>query len=241
MRAMLASQPGVEVVGEAGHGGEAVEEIHRLRPDLVFLDVQMPVATGFEVIDAVGASEMPPVVFVTAYDQHAIRAFEVHALDYLLKPVDPERLRSALDRARAVMSRGDTRLRDSLRLAMEELRGAGTRARTAPSRLAVRLDGRIRFVDVAEIDYVAAEGNYARVRGRSTNALVRETMTAMEAKLAPHGFLRIHRATLVRIDRVLELEPLFHGEYVLRLKDGTRLVTGRTYRRKIQEAFSLRE
>ncbi len=105
----------------------------------------------------------------------------------------------------------------------------------------VKLDGRIRFVDVAELDYVTAEGNYARLRGRSTNVIVRETMSAMERKLAPHGFVRIHRGTLVRTERVLELESLFHGEYVLRLKDGTKLVSGRTYRRKIQEAFSLRE
>lgn len=240
MRALLASEAGVEVVGEASHGGEAVEEIHRLRPDLVLLDIEMPIATGFDVIDAVGAERMPPVVFVTAYDQHAIRAFEVHALDYLLKPVEPERLREALDRARAVLRRGDTRLREGLARAMEELRG-GASAHAAPARLAVKLDGRIRFVDVAELDYVTAEGNHVRLRGRSTNVMMRETMTDMERKLAPHGFLRIQRGTLVRTERVVELEPLFHGEYVLRLKDGTRLVSGRTYRRRIQEAFSLRD
>jgi two-component system LytT family response regulator len=242
MRALLERQPGVEVVGEAAHGGEAVEEIQRLAPDLVFLDVQLPVATGFEVIDAVGLERMPLVVFVTAYDQHAIKAFEVHALDYLMKPVDPERLTEALARARSALSRGGPRLREGFTQARDDLRGDGSiGARPASSRLSVKLDGRIRFIDVAEIDYVVADGNYARLRGRTTNVMIRETITAMEQKLVPHGFLRVQRGTLVRMDRVLELEPRFHGEYVVRLKDGTRLFSGRTYRKRIQEAFSLRD
>ena len=242
MRALLARHPDVEVVGEATHGGEAVEEIHRLTPDLVFLDIQLPIATGFEVIDAVGAHRMPAVVFVTAYDQHAMKAFEVHAVDYLLKPVDPERLSTAIARVRAVLGRDDARIRDNVRRAIEELRAdAAVRTSGPPARLTVKLDGKIRFIDVPEIDYVLAEENYVRLRGRSVNVLVRETMAAMEQKLAPYGFLRVRRGTLVRIDRVLELESLFQGEYVLRLKDGTRLVSGRTYRKRIQEAFALRE
>jgi len=243
MRTLLSAHDDVEVVGEAAHGGEAVDEIHRLVPDLVLLDVQLPVATGFEVIDAVGVDRMPLVVFVTAYDQHAIRAFEVHAVHYLLKPVEPDRLREALDRARDLLGRGDDRLRESLRRAMEELRNDGGPAdpRAAPARLAIKADGRIRLVEVAEIDYVTADGNYARLRGRAMNVLVRETITTMEQRLAPHGFLRVQRGTLVRMERVVELEPLFHGEYVVRLKDGTRLTSGRTYRTKIREAFALRE
>ena len=243
MRALLAAHDDVEVVGEAVHGGEAVEEIHRLAPDLVLLDVQLPVATGFEVIDAVGVDRMPLVVFVTAYDQHAIRAFEVHAVHYLLKPVEPDRLRDALARVRGLLARGDDRLRESVRRALDELRDDDRPPdrRAAPARLAIKVDGRIRFVDVAEIDYVTADGNYARLRGRAMNVLVRETITTMEQRLAPHGFLRVQRGTLVRMERVVELEPLFHGEYVVRLRDGTRLTSGRTYRTKIREAFALRE
>ena len=243
MRALLAAHADVEVVGEAAHGGEAVEDIQRLAPDLVLLDVQLPVATGFEVIDAVGIDRMPLVVFVTAYDQHAIKAFEVHAVDYLLKPVEPERLGEALARVRGVLGRGDDRLRESLRRAMAQLRADADHAepRAIPGRLAIKVDGRIRLVDVAEIDYVTADGNYARLRGRATNVLVRETITAMEQRLAPHGFLRVQRGTLVRMERVVELEPLFHGEYVMRLRDGTRLTSGRTYRTRIREAFALRE
>jgi two-component system LytT family response regulator len=185
---------------------------------------------------------MPLVVFVTAYDRHATKAFEVHALDYLLKPVDPDRLRDALARARAALRGGDARLRDDLRKAMAELRGGGPAgAGTARARLPVKVDGKIRFVDVADIDYVVADGNYARLRGRATNVMVRETITAMEQRLAPYGFLRVQRGTLVRMERVLELEPLFHGEYVVRLKDGTRLVSGPTYRKRIQDAFSLKD
>ena len=242
MRALLAKHEDVEVIGEAAHGGEAVNEIQRLRPDLVFLDIQLPVATGFEVIETVGVSQMPLVVFVTAYDQHAIRAFEVHALDYLLKPVDADRLSASLARARTIMNRSDGQLRDGLRKAMAELRGdVSPSSGSTPPRLPIKLDGKIRLIDVAEIDYVIADGNYARLRGRTMNVLVRETISAMEQKLAPHGFLRVQRGTLVRMDRVLELEPLFHGEYVVRLKDGTRLTSGRTYRRKIQAAFALKE
>jgi two-component system, LytTR family, response regulator len=242
MRALLASHDDVEVVGEAAHGGEAVEEIQRLAPDLVLLDVQLPVATGFEVIDAVGVDRMPLVVFVTAYDQHAIRAFEVHAVDYLLKPVEPERLRDSLVRVRALLAGGDARVHERLRRAMAEWRAEGSPdPRRAPARLAIKVDGRIRFFDVAEIDYVTADGNYARLRGRATNVLVRETITTMEQRLAPHGFLRVQRGTLVRMERVVELEPLFHGEYVVRLKDGTRLTSGRTYRRRIRAAFGVEE
>ena len=243
MRTLLQAHDDVEVVGEAVHGGEAVDAIHRLAPDLVLLDVQLPVATGFEVIDAVGVDRMPLVVFVTAYDQHAIRAFEVHAVHYLLKPVEPERLSEALDRVRALLGRDDDRLRESLRRAMADLRAAGgaTDRNAEPARLPIKVDGRIRLVDVAEIDYVTADGNYARLRGRAMNVLVRETITTMEQRLAPHGFLRVQRGTLVRMERVVELEPLFHGEYVVRLKDGTRLTSGRTYRRRIREAFGVRE
>ena len=242
MRALLSSHPDVEVVGEATHGGEAVEQIEHLRPDLVLLDVQLPVATGFEVIEAVGVERTPLVIFVTAYDQHAIKAFEVHAVDYLLKPVDADRMRDALDRVRRLLVRSDERLRESLRNVLLELGPTGTGAsRAASSRLALKVDGRIRFVDAAEIDYVTADGNYARLRGPATNVLVRETITSMEQRLASHGFLRVQRGTLVRMERVVELEPLFHGEYVARLKDGTRLTTGRTYRTKIREAFGLEE
>ena len=234
MRSLLQHHDDVTIVGEAAHGGEALDMIRRERPDVVLLDVELPVANGFEVIDAIGVSEMPDVIFVTAYDDYAIRAFEVHALDYLLKPVEHERLAAALDRARARLAprRPDT---SALGRAMGELR-------QLPSfrRIPVRHGDRILFVDIADIDCVTAEGNYVRVRARGATYLVRETLNAFEAKLRPHGFLRIQRSTLVQSDRIVELQPLFHGEYVVKLKDGTKLTSGRSYRDQLRAALQLR-
>jgi two-component system, LytTR family, response regulator len=233
LRSLLEQHDDVAIVGEAAHGGEAVELIRTLHPDVVLLDVELPVANGFEVIDAVGAASMPAVIFVTAYDEYAIRAFEVHALDYLLKPVERERLRTALDRARARAT--PLRSATSLSRVVDEMRQL-----PMLRRIPVRHADRIVFVDIADIDYVLAEGNYVRVRARGTTHLIRETLNAFEAKLRPHGFLRIHRGTLVQSDRIAELQPLFHGEYVVRLKDGTKLTSGRSYRDQIRGALQLK-
>jgi two-component system LytT family response regulator len=235
LRSLLQHHGDVAIVGEAVHGGEAVDVIRRERPDVVLLDVELPVANGFEVIDAVGAADMPDVIFVTAYDEYAIRAFEVHALDYLLKPVERERLGAALDRARV---RLEPRRPDSpppLGRAMDDLR-------QLPNfrRIPVRHGDRILFVDIADIDCVTAEGNYVRLRARGTSYLVRETLNAFEVKLRRHGFLRIQRSTLVQSDRIVELQPLFHGEYVVKLKDGTKLTSGRSYRDQLRAALQLK-
>ena len=232
LRSLLQRHGDVIITGEAAHGGEAVELIESARPDLVLLDVELPVANGFEVIDAVGADRMPTVVFVTAYDHYAIRAFEVHALDYLLKPVEPERLATALARAR----RGGARPPPELARAMDDVRRP-----PAPRRIPVRLGPRIVFVDIADIDYVQAEANYVRLRTRSKNYLVRDTLNAFEEKLRPYGFLRIHRSTLVHSERIAELEPLFHGEFVVKLKDGTKLRSGRSYRDHVRTALQLED
>ena len=234
LRALLQQHDDVTIIGEATHGGEAVELIQRDQPDVVLLDVELPVANGFEVIDAVGASEMPDVIFVTAYDHYAIRAFDVHALDYLLKPVERERLETALDRARVRRAEA-RRSASALGRAMEEMR-----QRPVVSRISVRHGDRIIFVDIADIDYVQAEGNYVRIRARGTSFLVRQTLNGYEAKLRAHGFLRIHRGTLVQTDRIAELQPLFHGEYVVRLRDGTKLTSGRSYRDHLRVALQLK-
>ena len=234
LRSLLQQHDDVVIVGEATHGGEAVDLIRRAHPDVVLLDVELPVANGFEVIDAVGAASMPDVIFVTAYDHYAIRAFEVHALDYLLKPIEHERLVMALDRARARL----TPRRPAspvLGRAMEEIRQL-----PAIRRIPVRHADRIVFVAIIDIDYVLAEGNYVRVRARGTTYLIRETLNAFETKLRPHGFLRIHRSTLVQSDRIVELQPLFHGEYVVKLKDGTKLTSGRSYRDQMRAALQLK-
>ena len=233
MRALLKARDDVVVCGEAAHGGEAIDLLGKGQVDIVLLDIQLPVASGVEVIEAVGVERMPLVIFVTAYDEFAIRAFELNAVDYLLKPVDPARLSEAIDRAAARLDRRADG-RDALRGALDELR----RARAA-QRIPVREDGRIRFVDVDEIDYAVAEGNYVRLRAGGANHLIRETLSNLEERFATHGFLRIHRAILVQVDRIVELAPLFHGAYSVRLKDGTRLVSGRTYRDKLRQALTL--
>ena len=232
LRSLLAERADVEVCGEASHGGEAIEQIRRGSCDVVLLDIQLPVATGIEVVETVGIDRMPFVIFITAYDEYAIRAFELNAVDYILKPVDPARLTDALDRA-VSRQRERGRNSDGLRNALNDIR------RTASQRIPVRQAGRIRFVEVSDIDFMVADGNYVRLRAGKENHLIRETLSSMEERYSNLGFLRIHRALLVRIDRIAELAPGFHGAYTVRLKDGSKLVSGRTYRERIRQALRL--
>jgi two-component system, LytTR family, response regulator len=222
----------VEVVGEAGNGAEAIALIETLRPDLMFLDVQMPGLDGFDVLEAIGPALMPVTVFTTAYDQFAVRAFDAHAIDYILKPYDAERFGKALERAREkIVERRRSRMDDRLGDLLDELR-----ARTRHiERLVVRSSGRIVILRVAEIDWIEAASNYVRLHAGGREYLLRETMTALEAKLDPAEFVRIHRSTIVRVDRIRELEPLFQGDYVVILSDGTRLTSSRGYRERLQE------
>jgi two-component system LytT family response regulator len=228
--ALLKEERDIEVVAECGDGRVAVDEIRQSRPDLVFLDINIPEMDGFGVIEAIGVDEMPPVVFVTAYDQYAVQAFDTHALDYILKPFDEERFRTAVGRARQAIqhqSAGslDRRLNDLL----EDLR----RPRWL-ERLAVRSGGKIIFLRTEEIEWIGAEGNYARLHVGGRSHLMRETMTSLEQKLDPARFIRIHRSTIVNADAIAELEPLFQGDYVVILRNGTRLTSSRGYRSNLQ-------
>jgi two-component system LytT family response regulator len=236
LRALLARQPDVHVVGEARSGREAIEAIRALRPDLVFLDVQMPEGDGFDVVRAIGVEGMPVVVFATAYDAYALKAFEAHALDYLLKPYDRERFETALERARVQLRRRRTSADERLLALVERLDG---RTRWL-ERLTVTVGSRIRLVDVGDIDYFEAETNYVRAHIGARSHLLRTTLTALERKLDPSRFLRVHRSLVVQLARIVEVEPLFAGEYVLFLRDGRRLTSGRTYRAAVQEALRLR-
>jgi two-component system, LytTR family, response regulator len=231
VRLHLESENDIEVVAECADGEAAVAAILELNPDLVFLDVQMPGLDGFAVLETVGAERMPAVVFATAYDQFALRAFDAHALDYLLKPFDAERFQKTLERARRQLAetpRGE--LNDRL---VRLLEGLDNRPRYL-ERIAVRAGGRIVFLRADEIDWIEAEGNYARLHVAGKNYLLRETMSNLETKLDPERFVRIHRSTIVRIDQIKELEPLFQGEYQITLHGGTRLTSSRGYRDKIQ-------
>lgn len=224
IRTLLASEHDVEVVAECGEGRLAVQAIREHRPDLLFLDVQMPGMNGFGVLTALGSTRLPITIFVTAYDRYAIQAFEVNALDYLLKPFSPKRMRSALERARRELERSDGQdVGQRLVTMLADLGGAKKYQR----QLVVRQAGRIVFVKVEEIDWVEAEGNYVRLHVGATSYLIRETMKAMEVKLDPEQFVRIHRSTIVRADCIKELQPLFHGEHAVILRSGVRLVASR--------------
>jgi two-component system, LytTR family, response regulator len=232
LRTLLAREEWVDLIAECPNGTAAIDAIGRLQPDIVFLDIQMPGASGFEVIEAVGAERMPLVVFVTAFDQYALRAFDVHALDYLLKPFDRQRFHQALLRARQQLERrpnGDLERR--LLELVQDLRPASQRL----ERFVIKSGGRVFFVRADEIDWIEASGNYVKLHVGSEGHLFRETMNALESRLDPDTFFRIHRSHIVNIERVKELQPWFNGEYVVFLRDGTRLTLSRGYREKLQD------
>jgi two-component system LytT family response regulator len=232
VRLNLEAEPDIDIVGDAGSGEEAVTLIETLRPDVLFLDVQMAGLDGFAVLDAVGAAHMPVTIFTTAYDEFALRAFDAHAIDYILKPYDAERFHLAVDRARMQLNgRRRTQTDERLDSLLDELRSRNQYL----ERLIVRSGGRILILRVAEIDWIEAASNYVRLHAGGREYLLRETMTALEAKLDPVEFVRIHRSTIVRVDRIRELEPLFQGDYVVVLEDTTRLTSSRGYRERLQE------
>src|SRR5919202_5517193 len=235
LRTLLAAEDDIEIVGECSDGPEALEVIARRAPQLVFLDVQMPEMDGFELLRALDPSQLPVIIFVTAYDGYALRAFEVHALDYLLKPFDRERLRVALARARAQLTHDGLTALDSRLLA---LLGELKAERRSVERFAVKSGPRVLLVRVADIDWIEAAGNYVRLHVRAESHLLRESMKNIEAKLPPNMFLRIHRSAIVNIDRIRELQPWFHGEYVVILRDGTRLIASRAFCGRLHELLS---
>lgn len=222
----------MELVGECEHGGDAVAAIRRLRPDLVFLDVQMPRLGGFEVLESLEPNELPVVIFVTAFEEHALHAFEVDALDYLLKPFDSERFSQAMQRARRqvqLLRAGDARLHDGQLQALRRL----ARAQEYATRLAVKTQGRVYFVAVDEVRWIAADGRYVLLHTDDQVHQLRESMQRLETKLDPERFARIHRSTIVNLDAVRELQPMFHGDYAVLLHDGTELTLSRSYRNRL--------
>ncbi len=230
VRQLLGQEPDVDVVGECGDGAEALAVIRRDKPDLVFLDVQMPELDGFGLIAKLEPAELPAIIFVTAYDQFALKAFEVHALDYLLKPFDRERFTQALQRARDWIRRQDTGdLRGRLTALIADLQSPAK----LTDRLAVKSGGRVVLLKIEEIDWVEAADNYVNLHVGKESHLLRETMNALAGRLPPERFMRISRSTIVNVDRIKELQPMFHGEYTVILHDGARLSLSRGYRDKL--------
>lgn len=228
--ALLAPDPEVDIAGTCVDGVAAVDAIRDLAPDLVFLDVQMPEVDGFEVVARIGVDRMPVVVFVTAFDRHALKAFDAHALDYLLKPFDEDRFREALSRAKsAIRAARAADLEERMRALLAE-RDAADRPL---DRLVVKESGRLVFVRVDEVDWIEADGNYVRLHCGAASHMLREALGALESRLDPNRFVRIHRSTVVNLDRIREIQPLFHGEYRVVLEDGTRLTLSRGYRDRL--------
>ena len=241
IRLRLKGEPDIEVVGEAADGADAVDLLRKIHPDLLFLDVQMPVMDGFEVIEHVPSEHLPIVVFVTAYDQYALKAFETHALDYLLKPFTASRFHAAIDRARLEVAKsGDRGTHQRLVELLEERRRA--RARPAErdgggqgylTRLAVKRNQRIALVGVADIDWIESSGNYAHLHAHGASNVVRMTMGELERRLDPARFARIHRSTIVQIDRIQDIIAAWHGDFDVTLRDGTVLRLSRNYRDRV--------
>jgi two-component system, LytTR family, response regulator len=229
----LRNFPDMEIVGECGDGKSAVDRILTLEPDLVFLDVQMPGIDGFDVLRALPAERLPAVIFLTAHEEYAVRAFEVHALDYLLKPLDDERLATAVNRARKQM---DTVCKAETVGRMLRLldRSSGQHA----SRFVVRTGSQIRVVSAEDLEWIAAADDYSELHARTGTYLLRETMNSLEQKLDPDKFARIHRSRIVRLDRILELRSIENREYMVRLHDGSQHRSSRTYAARLERWLS---
>jgi two-component system LytT family response regulator len=226
LRALLAGEP-VDIVGECGNGNDALAKIQSTPLDVVFLDVQMPGINGLAVVNHLPAESRPAIVFVTAFEKYALDAFNVQAADYLLKPFDRERLRQALQRVDEQLR---ARRADTLQQKLETLLADAPPAAKRAERLAVKADGRLVFLKPDEITWVEAADNYVMIHLASGQLMLRETMAALEEKLGTERFVRINRSALVHLDQIKELQPTFHGDYIVLLKDGTKLPLSRSLR-----------
>lgn len=232
IRKMLAEDSEIEVVGECSNGIEAINSIQKLSPDLLFLDIEMPEVDGFGLLESFDEEKIPAVIFVTAYNQYAVRAFEVSAIDYLLKPFDHERMAKALEKAKAnLRERSDAERSGQV---LELLQRLNTK-QEALGRFVVKNNGRVLLVPCEEIDWIEASGNYVLLHKRGEKHILRETMKRIEKRLDPDKFSRIHRSTIVNIDSIKELQTHFNGEHLVILKSGTELTLSRRYREKLSQ------
>ena len=225
LRRLLETQPDIAIAGECSSGTEAAAFLDQRPVDLVFLDIQMPEMDGFAFLESRISTKMPMVVFVTAHDVHAVRAFEVSALDYLLKPFDQERLDRCLNRVRSHHE-------------LQRTSGNGSAGKSRPNRLAVRSSGKVFFVKMEDIDWVEAADNYVVLHLGHETHILRETMNSIQERLNPQKFIRVHRSRIVNVERIKELQPWFHGEYLIVLHDGTQLTLSRSYRERLMEFMS---
>ena len=231
IRRFLNRASGMEIIGQCGDGESAVDAIRSEKPDLVFLDVQMPEMTGFDVIRQIGPEAMPVTIFVTAYDKYAVRAFEMNAIDYLLKPFGEQRFAHALKRAKERLA-GKSNL-DDLRVLLAGLQRAQT-----DDRLTVSANGRILLINVKDIDWISASGNYAQLHTGNRDYEIRQSLTTLEGRLNPREFIRIHRSTIVNVRRIREIQPWFHGHHLVVLQNGQELRMSR-YQREVAKRLGI--
>lgn len=245
LRLLLGEKDQIDIVGECKNGIEAVDAIQNLAPDLVFLDIQMPEMNGFEVIKSVGPEKMPVVIFVTAYDQYALRAFEARALDYLLKPFDDERFEQALARAverihERQVGELSTKLVDLISNKAET--GSAQKEKDSSAteyleRIMIKERGSLYFIKVDEIEWIEAAGDYVSIHAAQKTHLLRETMSGLMKKLNPRQFVRVHRSSIVKVDSIKELKPYFHGDYIILLKNGKELKLSRRYWDQVEKVI----
>ena len=228
---LLKGEPDVEVVAEASNGVDAIAAVEEHRPDVIFLDIQMPGMNGFEVVDALEHKDRTLVVFVTAYDEHAVKAFEVHALDYLLKPFDRTRLRNCLERIRAERRTDTSKLNELL---------AEFRPREYLNRVVVKTRGRVLLLKIDEVDWIETAANYLELHAGKQSYLLRETLNSLDEKLDPRQFVRVHRSSIVNLDRIQELQSWSHGDFIVLLKDGTKLRMSRRYKQNLADIWGER-
>jgi two-component system LytT family response regulator len=231
LRTLLASEEDIEVVAECSDGKQTVSAIRRLRADLLLLEIQMPDMDGFQVLGQLSPDEMPAVIFTSAYDQYALRAFEVHALDYLLKPFDPERLHHAIEKARLELNKSrDRQVTHRILDLLSQLKSEITPSSSPDALLVIRAKGRVVFLKLSEIDWIEASANYVRLNAGKESHLFRESMSRILERLNPNHFVRIHRSTIVNFHQIKELIPVNSGEYIVVLKSGKELSCSRGYR-----------
>ncbi|HZI61696.1 MAG TPA: LytTR family DNA-binding domain-containing protein [Pyrinomonadaceae bacterium] len=237
LRVLLEKDPQIEILDECRNGAEAVKAINASSPDLIFLDIQMPEVDGFDVLARVGPEQIHAIIFVTAFDQYALKAFEVHALDYLLKPFDDERFAFALRRAKSqIEAREINRVSKRLLALLEERESLAdsSAVKNYLTRLMIKASGRVVLLKVGEIDFIEADGNYAKLHVGRKAHLLREKMHDLEGRLDPAKFVRIHRSIIVNLDRIKELHPHFNGDYIVVLEDGRQLRLSRTRRENLE-------
>lgn len=238
LRLLLEKDPQIEIIDECRNGREAVQAVKSFSPDLIFLDIQMPEMDGFDVLASVGAEQIQAIIFVTAFDQYALKAFEVHALDYLLKPFDDARFQRALEQAKSQIEQRALNKVSRKLLALLEDRES-KREQRAPhktylTRLMIKLASRVVLLKVNDIDWIEADGNYAKLHVGGKSHLLREKMHDLEDQLTPERFVRIHRSVIVNLDRIKELHPHFNGDYIVVLDDGVQLKLSRSRREHLE-------